>query len=594
MLCKGNITALPITHYNLEMAAEVNRAFHELQPDCVAVEFPETMQLQFLHAASRLPDLSVVLAYNRKQEPLYYLAEPCDASFEALRLALEYHVSAHCIDLDLDEYPEIHEPLPDSYAIRRIGLKAYWEIYNRIRKASTPEDEKRELFMARKLKELSLRHDKIFFVCGMAHVEKVLEAVSRNVFPDFTVAKRPLIEIATLTEDSAREVMAECGWISKHWEEARGNSLPDRQKLLLNLYKEASHLYQEATGNPFAGYNLRNTMKFARNWALETGRLLPTLFQALGAAKGCVDHNYAYEMWKLATDYPYLKNVDGLQALPLKVEDIWGHSKRILFHLKEQSPKGLQFQRRKKDRANLKFEAPGPFSICSYPPEDIAIESFGNFLKRKGTQMLSEEGAKTLPFSTSLEDGIDTRETLRHFAEKKLYVKARGKPPGGVGSVVVIFDEDFQEEKPDYTEKFPWRTTWIGEHTQESDMAFYATSMEAKVVGPGICRCEYGGFMMSYPPRRLLDVWGDPDYFALKTKAEVLLAAAIDYAIKPVIVYVAARPPRTLLKSWAKRFGKKVVFLPIGQLSPVTLNKLRGFHVLGSHDTRSIADEYIY
>lgn len=100
--------------------------------------------------------------------------------------------------------------------------------------------------------------------------------------------------------------------------------------------------------------------------------------------------------------------------------------------------------------------------------------------------------------------------------------------------------------------------------------------------------------MMSYPPRRLLDVWGDPDYFALKTKAEVLLAAAIDYAIKPVIVYVAARPPRTLLKSWAKRFGKKVVFLPIGQLSPVTLNKLRGFHVLGSHDTRSIADEYIY
>src|SRR5262245_15439725 len=103
MLCKDNITALPITHYNLEMAAEVNRAFHEIQPDCVAVEFPETMQLQFLHAASRLPDLSVILAYNPEQEPLYYLAEPCDASFEALRLALEHHASAYCIDLDLDE-----------------------------------------------------------------------------------------------------------------------------------------------------------------------------------------------------------------------------------------------------------------------------------------------------------------------------------------------------------------------------------------------------------------------------------------------------------------------------------------------------------
>ena len=94
---------------------------------------------------------------------------------------------------------------------------------------------------------------------------------------------------------------------------------------------------------------------------------------------------------------------------------------------------------------------------------------------------------------TSLEDGIDTRETIRHWHEKKLYVKMWGKPPGGVGSIVVIFDDDSQQEGKSYEEKFPWKTTWIGEHEQESDMALYATPLASNVVGPGISRCEYGG-----------------------------------------------------------------------------------------------------
>ena len=216
-------------------------------------------------------------------------------------------------------------------------------------------------------------------------------------------------------------------------------------------------------------------------------------------------------------------------------------------------------------------------------------------MKKKGTQILTEEGARTRPFSASLEDGIDVKETLRHWFEKTLYVKVKGKPPAGVGSVVIIFDEDTSnEEATVYQEKYPWRTTWLGEHQQESDMALYATPLAANIVGPGISRCEYGGFMMSYPPRRMLDVWSDPDYQECRTKAEVLLMAAIDYALQPNVVYVASKPPRNALKSFARRFGKKVVYIPMGQLSPITLNKIRVFHVLDGHDKRAIADEYIY
>lgn len=596
---KDNIYLLPVLHYNMETAAIARQAFLDLKPDCVAVELAETMQLQLLHAASRLPDISVVISYNKKHDPIYYLSEPCDAAFEALRSGLEAQIPSFCIDLDVDGYPASQEQLPDPYAIFRIGLENYYNIYRQstAHGVSSEQDIARELHMAKRLKELSLSYDKVMFVGGMAHIHHIAQYIDRSSYPALQHTERDVVELCTLTELSCRDVMAEFGWMSAQYELSRSESpfVPlDRQAAIYQLYKTGSACYIEETGNSFPGYHIRNIMKFARNYSIVTNRLMPDLFQILSAAKGCVDHNYAYEVWLLATSYPYLRNVDGLPELDLSVEDIWKHSKIIRFHLKQPGRKSRFFEKRKKDNSNFRFRPPGPFTICSYPPEDIAIEKFGEFLKRKGTQLLSEESARTIPFSTSLEDGIDTKETLRHWHEKKLYVKTTGKPPGGVGSVVIIFDEDQPDAASKKPEKYSWHTTWIGEHNQESDMAFYATQTTNNVVGPGISRCEYGGFMMSYPPRRVVNVWSDPDYDDCRSKAEVLLMAAIDYAVKPLVAYVAAKPPRSWMKSFARRYGKKIVYIPIGQLSPITLNKLRVFHVLDGRDRRDIADEYIY
>ena len=599
---KGNVWAIPIIHYNMEMASLVRLAFEQLKPDCVAVELPETMQNEFLRAAARLPDISIIATANQDYTPVYFLAEPCDAIFEALRSAMEGGISSYCIDLDIDHYPDFKDTVPDPYAIQRIGLKAYFELFEKVRLEHTPSmkhrvDYERETYMARRLKELSLRYDKVLFVSGMAHVTHVLKLLDNKLYPTLYHADRTLIKLCTLTEESCRDILSEWGYLTLQYE-ARRSSISlegpiDRQKTILDLYKLASLQYIERTGNAFPGYHLRNIMKFVRNYALIGGQLMPDLYKILTAAKGCVDSNYAYETWELATTYPYRKNLDGLPELNLSIEEVWGHAKAIRFQLKEKGHKGSSTPKVRKDRSNIRFTPPSPFSICSYQPEDVSIERFGNFLKKKGCQIASEEGARTIPFSTSLEDGIDTKETIRHWHEKKLFVKTKGKPPGGVGSVCMIFDEDKGENLKINIEKFPWCTTWIGEHLQESDMAFYATPMTHKVVGPGISRCEYGGFMMSYPPRRMMNIWHDPDYRECRTKAEILLMAAIDYAVKPLIVYVAQSPPRPIFKSFAARFGKKVIYIPIGQLSPVTLNKLRTFHVLDGHDKREIADEYI-
>lgn len=612
-LQKENIYAVPIIHYRMEMAAHVKMVFDYIQPDCVAVELAETMELQLLHAASRLPDISIVVSQDKKGENIYYLSEPCDPTFEALRSALESGVKAHCIDLDVESYPEYRERLPDTYSIHRIGLENYYNTYKKLTKKRQLEvcslDQKRESYMAKRLKELSFSYDKILFVSGMAHLERVLDLVDQQSFPDNKPTARRSVEVCTLTEESCREVMAEFGFISAHYEHLRQlevkegieeastslNFPPDRQRLIYQLYKQAAPLYEESTGNEFSNYHLKNTMKFVRNYALATGYLMPDLFQILSAAKGCVDHNYAYEVWLLATEYPHLKNIDNIPELKLSIEEVWGHSKILRFHTKEPARKKERFKKRAKDRSSFRFDPPGPFSICSFPKEDTIIENFGDFLQKKGTQILSEEGARTIPFSASIEDGIDVRETIRHWPEKKLFVKSNGKPLGGVGSVVMIFDEDLPKEEGDpFEEKYPWKTTWLGEHDQESDMGLFATDLTKNVVGPGISRCEYGGFMMTYPPRRVFDIWSDPDYSECRSKAEVLLMAAIDYAKKPIVVYVAEKPPRSQLKSFAKRYGKKVVYIPIGQLSPITINKIRTFHVLDGHDKRRIADEYIY
>lgn len=611
---KGNIYAIPITHYNMEMAAQVRVAFLDLKPDCVAVELAETMTLQLLHAASRLPDISIIVSQGKNQEPLYYLSEPCDAAFEGLRSALEANVRAFCIDLDVDRYPEFKESFPDPYSIQRIGLKKYYDLY-RDKESVDPSpktqlDINREIYMAKRLKELSFSYDRILFVVGMVHLEGVFAALDNSTFPELSHVNRAGTQVNTLSENSAREVLAEPGWISTRYEELRQELVerdlhmpstaeeshfpPDRQKLIFDLFKKAGERYVEASGHYFPGYNLRNVMKFSRNYALLTNRLMPDLFQLLSAAKGCVDHNYAYEVWDLATSYPYLRNVDNLPELDLTINEVWGHSKIIRFHLKQPGRKfNVGFQKRQ-DKSKLKFQPPGPFGICSYPPEDIHVENFGMFLKKKGVQLLSEDSARVAPFVASIEDGIDTRETIRHWFERKLYVKVKGKPPGGVGSVVMIFNEEEQTSDFMQDSKYPWKATWLGEHSQESDMAFYATSLKGNVVGPGISRCEYGGFMMSYPPRRMQDVWHDPDYLECRSKAEVLLVAAIDYAVKPLVVYVAAKPPRSALKSFAQRFGKKIVFIPIGQLSPIKINQIRIFHVLDGFQRRADAGEYIY
>ena len=249
-------------------------------------------------------------------------------------------------------------------------------------------------------------------------------------------------------------------------------------------------------------------------------------------------------------------------------------------------PIGLKAHKREKYKGEWASQTDGA-SICSYPPEDLVIENYGRFLKHYAKNVVSEERSRVEPFTTSPLDGIDVRETIRNWHAQKLYVREIGKFSGDIGAVVIIFDED-------RTDHYTYLTTWLGEHQNESDMAFYSTQPFEHLVGPGIGRAEYGGFMMTLPPRRLYDVWSDTDYEFAETKPERLLMAALDYSMERHVLYIAAKPPRTMFRQLAARVNRKIVYIPIGQLSPTKLKKIRVVHVLDSYSRREDAKQYIW
>jgi Mor family transcriptional regulator len=69
--------------------------------------------------------------------------------------------------------------------------------------------------------------------------------------------------------------------------------------------------------------------------------------------------------------------------------------------------------------------------------------------------------------------------------------------------------------------------------------------------------------------------------------------SAIDYSLEKHVVHVAATPPSGWCQSMASRLGKKIIYLPIGIFSPITLKKIRQFHVLDGHHVRKYAKNYI-
>ncbi len=594
---KGSeIIFLPVLHGKLEFAGAVREHLPDLHPEVVAVEYPPTLREKIERGVKRLPYLSVVTYQERDGTKIYLLIEPVEPLIEAIRLGRELGVPVRFVDLDVEGHPGYPENFPDTYALARLGYERYVEEALKIAYEKSPLDVHRERTIAYHLRLLAQQFSRVVFVGGLAHVKDIMAYVGEDLPRPLERLKREGVEIYHLDVLSSREVLSEIGFFQGHYEKARQNRGPglDRWQLYEELLTQALEQHREKNREEVPRHHLRVLRQFARNYALIEGRLCPDFYQFLVAARGAVNDDFAWEVWEIGTRYPFQTEQPDLAPLRISLEDLARPQRKLRFFRKIKQRRRRWWPVRKKpvERKHGEWkQAWKGVNICSFPPEDLVVEGFGRQVMKKALRILAEDLRRVEPFLASMKDGIDLRETIRHWYEGRIYVREERPVSGKVGSVVVIFDEDLPDAQG--RERYPWKLTWHGEHDQESDMAFYATKAGEVVVGPGISRCHYGGFMLTYPPMRVFDIWEDPLFDFARDKAERLLLAAVDYSLEKYIVYIAKHPPTALAKSFAARQGKKILYLPLGQFSPMLLKKIQTFHVLEGHHVRLYAHRYI-
>ena len=596
-LQRGRFTYFPCVPGKLEFATEVRRAILRAKPQVVAVELPTTLRDAYLRAVERLPEMSVIL-YSDEQEDdraVYVPVEPADPFTEAIRTAREIGAEIVFADPDAGERPHLPDDYPDTYALRHIPLEKYVEAYRLWPQSRSDSIAAHAAGIAWKLQGCDPLAQ-VFVVVSLNLLDPVLDAMEQPQAQPMARLRRPGLQVLNPHPDCLAEITVEYPYLQDRYENVRAaiaeNDPVDRRRVQLALFREAEKTYEANAGERVAHWQRRVLARYTRNLAIVSRELAARIFDITVAARSVVDDNYAWEVWDAANRYPHQKAETDLPTVKITGEEVWLNTKMMRLRRRLPSkkrrlrPVGLKPRKKEKVPGEWASQLNGA-SICSYPPEDLVIEDYGRFLKKKGKSILSEERARSEPFTTSLLDGIDIRETIRNWHKGQIYVRNFQKMHGDVGAVIVIFDEDRDD-------RYPYMTTWLGEHQNESDMAFYSTYPFDHMVGPGIGRGEYGGFLMSLPARRMFDVWQDPDYDFAENKPERLLLAGLDYSLQRYVVYVAAKPPRTVFRNVAARFGRTIVYIPIGQLSPVTVKKIRVVHVLDGYDKREIAKEYIW
>ncbi len=601
-LQRGRFTYFPVVPGRLEFAVEVRQALLREKPGVVAVELPSTLQPAWMRAVRRLPEISVILYPDESQagrseedKAVYVPIETTDPFTEAARTALEIDAEVLFADPELGPRPHLPDDYPDPYSIRHIGLSRYIEAYRVYPQPRSEDIARHAAGIAWKLQGAN-PEARVFVVLALNLLDPVLDAMEEPQAQPLARRRREGIQLINPHPECLGEITVEYPALQWRYENFRAEmsdpNQTDRRHAQLALFREAEKEYGIHTGEHIAHWQRRLLARYTRNLALSERTLSAGIFDLTVAARALADDNYAWEVWEAANRFPPQKTESDLPTARISGEEVWIDTRRIRLRRRLPStkrrmrPYGLKPRKKEKVPGEWASQLNGT-SICSYPPEDLVIEDYGRFLKKKGKSILSEERTRVEPFTTSILDGIDMRETIRRWHEGRIYVRQFQKVQGEVGSVVVIFDEDRDG-------RYTYMTTWLGENQNESDMAFYSTFPFDNLVGPGIGRAEYGGFLMSLPPRRMYDVWRDPDYEFAETKSERLLLAALDYSIHRYVVYVAAHPPRSIFKTIASRAGRTVIYIPLGQLSPVSLKKIRVVHVLDGYDKRETAKEYLW
>lgn len=617
------ITILPIIHGSGDCALEVRRRILARRFDCLAVPLPPSFQHDVEQAIDWLPTPTVVTqrAERRWDTPAsitsesseseldadadslaelsYVPIDPCQPVIAALRIAREERMRREFIDLETERFEAYSLTLPDPYALKRTSLERFAAaVLPTLPPVPAGQPRLRLAHMARRLRDLERRHDSVLMVCSLADWPWLVDAYLDNREEQAEAADPSSTEWFNLEPSSLLFLLGELPFITGLYERARAE-LDDDEHLSIDGIKElfitARDAYRKELrdrARKITPLVLSQILKYARNLTLMDRRLTPDLYTLVSAAKQVVGDAFAVQVAETAREYP------ATTAPPQpRIRMGIGQGRLAdgeLVNMVSRLPgpplvwRSLSLQPRPQEIDKKRWQMRwNPFSQCSWPPEDQQIENFRAHLFDRAKQTMGADLVKTEKFTTSIKDGIDIRDTVRHWYDGEIYVKILPPNRGRLDCAVMLFDA------PADPRRYAWRTTWFAEHADESTLAFFATNFREEIVGPGICQATYGGVLFLYPPIAIPDIWHDPRLDFCETLEERLLGAACLHSRCPQIVLLSPLVPGAGWRRLAKRFKKTFVHLPLSHFSESTIQQLRRVHVLNGTEVRSYAANFI-
>jgi hypothetical protein len=475
------------------------------------------------------------------------------------------------------------------------------------------QQQARIAWMAFQLHQLEMDFERILCLCHFPDWPWIRLAYQQRAdyrVPDAITARpeRFVVEPASLYF-----VLGELPFLTELYERRRATVHSDRhlsidgiKELLLEARtrSETSHSTDKQSVPTWVTPQLLQLyLQYVRNHALLDRRLTPDLYTLVLAAKQMAGDDFAISLLETAKSYSY-QNFEprhlptlsaGLGQFALPDEQMVRATNRL-----QGTPlvwRSLSLRPRPERRTSRRWSYLwNPNRQCSWPPEDSKIESFHTHVREQAKAIIGSDLAKSEKFTTSMKDGIDIRETLRHWSlrqkpgrSRRLEIYVKEVPParGNVDTVIFLFDT------PADSEQYSWHATWYAEHAQESTLCFYATPFLDNMIAPGIGQSRYGGALFIFPPRPISDIWTDESLAFAKTLEERLIAAGAAHSGETHLALVTPIPPKSRWRHIARQFGRQLVPIPMSRFSGQMIDRLRRFHVLNGHEIRSFAAQFI-
>jgi hypothetical protein len=493
-----NLVGVPSAHYDPHFAQAVRHAFVRFNPTVVALELPASTREELEWARACWP--TPVVSYSGSS---LFPFIPGDSMVEGYRQAMERGTPVALVDLDTDGGN--HQPMrvlgPDLARAEPL----YSEVQTLLFEAGgapAPLDLAREAHMGRLLSDLMREQQTVLWIGGMYHWERIIERLESERFdgPAIPTVAGRRFQRMRLAPSALHHITQRLPWmVSRYAADPDGYDETDATRELalralplgdgpiriLRQIGAVQRMEEPIEGTPA---DVARVLLFARNLAMTRDmRIRPNIFDLITAAAATIDAYYAGRLFELAVQedvsttaaaYPALEweGRGGIWEFRLGDEQIiaepWfgapatGGRESLLTITQVENLVDLLADLPDADTGSKRYWGMLPWEEAEYA-------EFVSYILRRAS-IADPEEATSAPFLSGLADGLDLRETIRHWQEGAIYVRheRRGRMNFTNGAVDWVNPSEQAAGLQGRLSEGGWidpSSTWVGTASRETE-----------------------------------------------------------------------------------------------------------------------------